>query len=118
MYNTKKRDVTIEHREKELARVLTVGGLFAAMTLSISIFFRALLSSGDIKFSFGTEKKVLYIFGTAFCLAILIINRYPSQRNSKNLLIKSQIKNSLIFITSILFCVAIIGIITNINIKK
>ena len=118
LYNTKKRDVTLATREKELSRVLTVGGLFAGMTLSISVFFRALLSSGDIEFEFGSEKKILYVFATAFVFSILIINRYPSQNTTQNLLIKSQIKNSLVFLTSFLFCVAIIGIVTNLNSTK
>ena len=108
----KKRIVNIDDQEEALQKRVVVGGILSGLTLSLSLFFRAFV---DIGLDHNT-KRILRLFVAGFIGAILTLLDVPTERNFENVLIKTQIKNSLILITTIFFSLSVLSII--INFKK
>jgi hypothetical protein len=108
--SSKKRRVLIEVQEKNLEKVILAGGILAGLTLSLSLFFRAFVNVGIKK---DISVRILKLFTVGFIGAILTLNDIPTERNFKNILVKTQIKNNFIFIASIYFVVSVLAIIIN-----
>lgn len=105
----KKRIVNIDDQEDALQKRVVVGGILSGLTLSLSLFFRAFVNIGMN----SNTKRILRLFTAGFIGAILTLIDVPTERTFENVLIKTQVKNSLILITTIFFTLSVLSIIIN-----
>jgi len=107
---SKESIVKVEIQENRLEKRVIAGGILAGLTLSLSLFFRAFVNVGLEK---DVSIAILKLFTVGFIGAILTLNDIPSERNFKNILIKTHIKNNFILISSIYFILSVLAIAIN-----
>ena len=107
---SKESIVKVEIQENRLEKRVIAGGILAGLTLSLSLFFRAFVNVGLKK---DVSIAILKLFTVGFIGAILTLNDIPSERNFKNILIKTHIKNNFILISSIYFILSVLAIAIN-----